>query len=61
MVAEHETATAKQLALSRVRAVTEIKAAIAMAREQQNPGAMIRRLAGDRQVMRVLRPGAQAD
>lgn len=50
LVAEHETAAAKQLALSRERVVTEIKAAIAMAREQQNPAAMI---AGWREIAKL--------
>jgi phage terminase small subunit len=50
LVAEHETATAKQLALSRERVVTEIKAAIAMAREQQDPAAMI---AGWREIAKL--------
>jgi phage terminase small subunit len=50
LVAEHETAAAKQLALSRERVIAEIKGAIAMAREQQDPAAMI---AGWREIAKL--------
>ena len=50
LVAEHETAAAKQLALSREKVITEIKVAIAMAREQQDPTAMI---AGWREIAKM--------
>lgn len=50
LVAEHEVAAAKDLALSRERVVSEIKAAIAMAREQQDPAAMI---AGWREIAKL--------
>lgn len=50
LVTEHEAAAAKDLALSRERVVTEIKTAIAMAREQQDPAAMI---AGWREIAKL--------
>lgn len=50
LVAEHERRAAKQLALSRERVVTEIKAAIALAREQQDPASMI---AGWREIAKL--------
>jgi phage terminase small subunit len=50
LVAEHERGAAKQLTSSRERVVTEIKAAIAMAREQQDPAAMI---AGWREIAKL--------
>jgi phage terminase small subunit len=50
LVAEYEAAAAKQLALSRERVISEIKAAIAMAREQRDPAAMI---AGWREIAKL--------
>jgi hypothetical protein len=50
LVTEHETAAAKCLALSREKVITEIKAAIAMAREQRDPAAMI---AGWREIAKL--------